>query len=173
MQWRHSRSEVFHPHISIPWSITEQTQAAYTLPHAVGERCPEVRTCNSFLNIPHATQHLAATVLSQPHQSTACHPDSRKWPPHQAWCYEHPLASLVSNQWGESLLYLEQMWFDSAITPLVDSSGQLTLRALCGVVANTRAADSAGIVAWFLEDIKVSTGDHELGLLRLDTGPLT
>ena len=37
-----------------------QTQASYTLPHILGERYLAVRTDQSYLNFPRATQHLAA-----------------------------------------------------------------------------------------------------------------
>ena len=48
-----------------PWSMAEETQAVYTLPCMLGERCLVVRTGKSFLNFSHATQHLVAVALSQ------------------------------------------------------------------------------------------------------------
>ena len=59
-----SMSEVFGPHASLPRSIAERTQAVYTLLHTLGERCLEVRTSNSFLNFPQATQHLAVLKIT-------------------------------------------------------------------------------------------------------------
>ena len=60
------RSEVFEPDVSQPWSIAKWTQASYTLPRTLRERCLVVRTGKSFLNFPKATQHLAAMALLQP-----------------------------------------------------------------------------------------------------------
>ena len=64
---RHS-SDSFGPNVSLPWSIAERTQALYTLPRILGERCLVVRTGKSFLNFALATPHLAAIAiaLSQP-----------------------------------------------------------------------------------------------------------
>ena len=78
-----SRSEVFGPHILLPWSIAEQTKAVYTLPRTLGDQCLVVRAGSSFLNFPQATQCFS------PRWSTAFHPDSRKWPRHKAWCLRH------------------------------------------------------------------------------------
>ena len=60
------RSKIFGPHVSLPWSIAERTQAVYILLRTLEERCLEVRTGSSLLNFPQATQHLAAMALSQP-----------------------------------------------------------------------------------------------------------
>ena len=113
--------------------ISEWTQALYTLPRTLGERCLEVRTGSSFLNFPQATQHQVAMALTHsPHQSTACHPDSRKWPPHQAWCLQHPLGSLVCRQWAETRLYT---WgrYSSGRSPV----GQWCRCTSCGPIACT------------------------------------
>ena len=61
---------LFGPQISLPWSLAERTQASYTLPYILGERCLVVRTSKNFLNFLQATPgpgatHLAAMVLSQ------------------------------------------------------------------------------------------------------------
>ena len=54
------------PHVSLTWSIAEQTQTTYTLSRILGERCLEVRAGKSFLNFPQATQRLEAIALPQP-----------------------------------------------------------------------------------------------------------
>ena len=59
-------SGLFGLHFLLPWSTAEWTQASYTLLHILGERCLVVRTGQSCLNFPQATQHLAAMALSQP-----------------------------------------------------------------------------------------------------------
>ena len=61
--------------------------------------------------------------------------------------------------------------FNYATALLVDP--QLLLRALDGVVADTSTADSAGVPAEFREDIMANIRDQELGLLHVDTEPLT
>ena len=78
LQRSHPRKVAFDLHALLPWSMAEWTQAIYTLPHILGERCLEVRTGNSFLNFPLATQHLRHWHCHSPHWSTLCHPDSRK-----------------------------------------------------------------------------------------------
>ena len=59
-------SVFFGPHVSLPCNMAEWTQASYTLPRILGERCLVVRTGKSFLNFPQVTQHLAVIALSQP-----------------------------------------------------------------------------------------------------------
>ena len=64
--WRsHCISGLFGPPVSLTWNISEQTQALYTLPHMLGERCLMVRTGKSFLKFSQATQHLVAMAPSQ------------------------------------------------------------------------------------------------------------
>ena len=50
LQWSCRSSGSFGPHVSLLWSIAEWTQATYTLPCIMGERCLEVRTGKNFLN---------------------------------------------------------------------------------------------------------------------------
>ena len=57
------RSKMFQPHVSLPWSIAEQTQVVHTLLCTLGERCLEVRAGSGFLNFTPATQHLTAMAL--------------------------------------------------------------------------------------------------------------
>ena len=42
-RWSRFRSNIFAPHVSLPWSIAEWTQAVCTLQHTLGERCLDVR----------------------------------------------------------------------------------------------------------------------------------
>ena len=44
-------------------SLAERTQAPYTLPRILDERCLMIRTGKSFLNFPQATQHLVSMAL--------------------------------------------------------------------------------------------------------------
>ena len=66
LHWRHRSLGSFGPHVSLPWSIAEQTPAWYTLRHILGERCLVVRTGKRFLNFSQATQNVAAMALPHP-----------------------------------------------------------------------------------------------------------
>ena len=61
-----SWSSLFSPHILLEWGKANWTQAFYTLPSTLGERCLEVSTGNRFLNFPETVQHLVAMALSKP-----------------------------------------------------------------------------------------------------------
>ena len=66
LQRSRCRLVAFDPCVSRTWSMKERTQASYTLPRILSERCLVVRTGKSFLNFPLATQHLATMALPQP-----------------------------------------------------------------------------------------------------------
>ena len=51
-------------HVSLPQWKAEETQLR-TLVRTSGESCLMVRRAKSFLNFPHATQHLAAMAVSE------------------------------------------------------------------------------------------------------------
>ena len=98
-QSRHS-SGSFGPHIS--WSIAKQTQASYTLPHILGERCLEVRTlARVSWTFPRPHNIWQQWHWHSPHRSTAFHPGSRKWLTHQTWCHRHPLQSQFGHRSAE------------------------------------------------------------------------
>ena len=112
-----------------------------------------------------------------PHWSTACHPDSRKWSPHQVcafhihcygWCRRWAETSFTP---GADVVPGGHQLMSGATAFLVDT--QLALQTLAGVAADTLAAGSMGVFAWSLQDIKLNTGDHKLGLLHVDTEPFT
>ena len=97
---------------------------------------------------------------------------------YSSWCCWQTLESLVCCRWAESCCYAWERHCLSSSTVIqgcrwssVDP--RLALQALGVVVADTPVVTSAGIIAWFLQDIKVKAGDQELGLLYIDMEPFT
>ena len=70
---------------------------------------------------------------------------------------------------GADVVHVSNQSFNDAAALLVDQ--QLALWALDGVVTKTLATDSTQILAWFRWNIKVNTGNYELGLLHVDMEP--
>ena len=98
MRRSHCSSKLFGPRVSLPWSIAEQTQASYTLPCILRERCLGVRAGKNFLDFPLVIQYLAGMALSQPQRSTAHRLGSRTW----------PMSSMVSST-STSIIVLPSM----------------------------------------------------------------
>ena len=67
----------------LPWNQTEWMQAMYISMRTLGERCLVVKTRKSFPNFNSRPRNIWWQChCHSPHQSSACHPGSRKRPPH-------------------------------------------------------------------------------------------
>ena len=103
---------------------------------------------------------------------SACHSDSRNQPPHQALCRRHPFKTLVCHQWAEPWRNnirsnLGQPPVDQwSLAPLVGP--QLALWTFNGIVANSTAADSTGVLVLHADTepftFHANLPCHELGI---------
>ena len=85
----HCRLEALGSPVLLSWSWADTSRVhlivfwTFPMSHNIGQQCH----CHC------------------PHQITACHLSSRKWPPHQAWCHPYPLESLICHSWAELFHY--------------------------------------------------------------------
>ena len=113
------------------------------------------------------------------HWSTACHPDSRRWPLFQTWCHCHPLQSQFCHRWALphiNICVADIAWAgyqscSDVTAPVLDpQSGQ---GALDGVAADATTSDNTGIPAKCLEDIMHNIKDQEIGLFHVNMETFT
>ena len=110
------------------------------------------------------------------YQSTACHPESRKCPPHQAWFLRHPIGSLVCLQCAENCLYT---WGRcSSGCPLVNQWRRCTSCGPIAFTASTQWSCCRHPCSRQHSDTHLLSighpsqpGDHELGFPHVNTEP--
>ena len=136
----------------MPWTL-QNSPVKPVLCHLAG----------SGLKALEASQHVI--VLSYL-EHVACHPGSRKRPPHQACCRRHPLQSQFCRRWAEPCHYTWGRHRSATnrldtTAPLVDP--QLALLTLNRVAAITITTNNTGL-AEFPKDIM--TMPFTVGVLR-------
>ena len=118
LRWSHHSSGSFGSHVSLPWSIAEQTHASYTLPQSWVRGVWGLGWARVSLTFTRPHSIWQQRHCHSLHQSTAYHQGSRKWFPHQAWCRQH-----IVCVFDQSLSYATAHLVVSADTTTANSTG--------------------------------------------------